>query len=605
MKGSAEQGIGEAADGRQIEKRLSFGHGLSAIGAELFFFAGIWYLYLPLLGKSQSPAQLSAGGKVRMEPLLSAALNIVKGTGKEKGDCRVQNDLHNVRDILPRAIMRILLRVAEKAGVELYLVGGTVRDWLLRRAVGDIDIAACCSAADLANLLRAELGGGAIIDLSGPEDEAARVVWRHQQVDFATFRSGSRIVEKDLVLRDFTINAMALPLAPLLAGGEPAVIDPTGGLIDLQAKRIRLCPGAFAADPLRMLRGYRLAAVLGFQIDTPTRAEVRRYAPRINAAAMERIGYELQRIFASSRTAPTLQCMHEDGLLEWLFPELYQGAGVLQPEFHHLDVFEHSFLTCRLMEEILAQPQRWFPQCNEEIDAYLRLENTAACLKWAALLHDIGKPATREQQPGNDGRVTFYRHDEVGMDLFREFAERNRWSRADTNRVGGLIAMHMHPFHLCNVGREGKITRRAALKLCRRAGKDLPGLFLLAMADSLAGCGEKKPQRMEEELRELYAFVQKIYDEYIAPVLCGPRLLTGSDLINEFDLQPGPLFSTLLNELEMARVEGEVQDKPAALDFISARLRDLTAVSPSGLEADGEQVFALSKNNKWTKTCVK
>lgn len=517
----------------------------------------------------------------------------------------MRDDLRNVRDILPLAMMQALFRVAEKAGVELYLVGGTVRDWLLRRVAGDIDIAASCSASLLANLLRVELGGGAIIDLSGPEDEAARVVWCHQQVDFATFRSDSRTVEEDLRLRDFTINAMALPLAALLAGGEPSVIDPTGGLIDLQAKNIRHCPGAFAADPLRMLRCYRLAAVLGFQIDTSTRVEVRRYAPRINAAAMERIGYELQRIFASSRTAPTLQCMHEDGLLEWLLPELYQGAGVLQPEFHHLDVFAHSFLACRLMEEILAEPQRWYPQCRAEIDAYLRLENTVASLKWAALLHDIGKPATREQQSGDNGRVTFYRHDEVGMDLFREFAERNRWSRADTNRVGGLIAMHMHPFHLCNVGREGKISRKAALKLCRRAGKDLPGLFLLAMADSLAGCGEKKPQRMEEELRELYVLVQKIYDEYIAPVLCGPRLLTGRDLINEFALQPGPLFSKLLEELEGARVEGEVQDKPAAIDFIAARLRDLAGVSPAGLEVDGEPVFGLSKNNKWTKTCVK
>ena len=472
------------------------------------------------------------------------------------------------------AVVQALLRLAGNTDVPLYVVGGTVRDWLLGRRSCDLDIAAPCSAKVLASKFRQELGGGTLVDLSGPDDEAVRLVWRGEQIDFATFRAGTTSIEEDLLRRDFTVNAMALPLAALASGGEsPRLIDPTGGLADLKAGRIKHCPGAFAADPLRMLRGYRLCATLGFRMAGQTREEVRKFAPCIGNSAAERIGYELRLIFTSPRTGQTLQCMAEDGLLAFLLPELYRGAGVVQPEFHHLDVLGHSFLSLAKMEEILAGPERYFPGQAAVINEYLEEENAVYCLKWAALLHDVGKPATREVHAGNKGRVTFYGHDEEGFRIFRDFAERSRWSKADIERTGGLVAMHMHPFHLCNVSRETAITRRAALKLCRRAGRDLPGLFLLAMADSLASLGEKKPEHMEEELLILFASVQKVYVEHIKPVLFGPRLLTGKDLIKEFALAPGPLFATLLAELEIARVEGKVVDRQTALAFVAASLK--------------------------------
>jgi len=492
------------------------------------------------------------------------------------------DNLPDLRGKVSPQLLQALLRLSVKNDVSLYLVGGTVRDWLLRRTACDLDIAATCSAAVLAKQLRAELGGGTIVDLSGPDDEAVRVVWCNEQVDFATFRAGTTSIEEDLQRRDFTVNAMAIPLAALAADGEPPrLLDPTDGLADLRDGRIRHCPGAFDADPLRMLRGYRLCATLGFRLVDKTRTEVRKHAARIADAAAERIGYELRMIFNSPRTAMVLQTMDEDGLLVLLLPELYKGAGVEQPEFHHLDVLGHSFLALATMEEILADPQRFFPSRIAEISKYLQQENTLSCLKWAALLHDIGKPATRDVQAGNNGRVTFYRHDEEGVQIFRGFAERSRWSKADIEHTGGLIAMHMHPFHLCNVSREAKITRRAALNLCRRAGKDLPGLFLLALADSMASRGEKKPERMEEELVALFDFVQKVYDDHIQPVLFGPCLLTGKDLIKEFALVPGPLFTTLLGELEVARVEGEVTDRQTALAFVAAYLKTLTANHPT------------------------
>ena len=471
-------------------------------------------------------------------------------------------------------LLQALRRTARKSGAELYLVGGTVRDCLLGRVSHDLDLAVSGSAAPVAEMLRQELGEGTLVDLSSTDEETIRLVWRGEQIDLAVFRAGVQSIEEDLGLRDFTINAMALKFVDLAGDGPNlTLIDATGGLSDLQKGRVRQCPGAFLADPVRMLRGYRLCATLGFHLQEATKEAIRQHAPLIDTTAPERISYELQLIFDSPRTAATLREMGETGLLQHLLPELYQGEGVEQPEFHHLDVFHHCFMALQMMETIITEPERFFPGHGQRIAVYLKEERVARCLKWAALMHDIGKPVTKEIRADKGGRVTFYGHDEVGRELLRQYAARAKWSRADREMVGGLISMHMHPFHLCNVQREEPITKRAALKLCHRAGNSLAGLFLLAMSDSLASRGEKKPERMEEELVALFATVQTIYDENIAPVLHGPRLLSGKDLIEEFKLVPGPLFAEILSELEAARVEGKIVDRGTALDWVNEFLQ--------------------------------
>ena len=475
----------------------------------------------------------------------------------------------------PVELLQALRRTAKRSGVSLFLVGGTVRDYLLGRISHDLDLAVAGSAVPVAKILQRELGAGTLVDLSSPDEETMRLIWRGEQIDLATFRAGAKSIEEDLRLRDFTINAMALRFAGP-EGNELnlTLIDPAGGLDDLRKGCIRHCPDAFIADPVRMLRGYRLRATLGFYLQGATKEAIRQHALLITNIAAERIGYEMQLIFDSASTTETLREMAETGLLRQLLPELYQAEGVEQPEFHHLDVFDHCFLALQMMETIIAEPERFFPGHGRRIADYLQQERVIRCLKWAALMHDIGKPVTKETRADKEGRVTFYGHDEVGRELFDQFAERAKWSRADTEMVGGLIAMHMHPFHLCNVQREEPLSKRAALKLCRRAEKSMTGLFLLAMSDSLASRGQKKPERMEKELVTLFTTVQKIYEENIAPVLHGPRLLSGKDLIDQYKLAPGPLFSKILDELEAARVEGKVVDRQTALDWVKQYLQE-------------------------------
>lgn len=491
----------------------------------------------------------------------------------------------------PQRLRRALLAVQE-GGVDLFLVGGTVRDWLLGRPAADLDLACSISARETAARLRRELGGGTVVDLSGEAgEEAVRLVWRGFQVDLASFRYGVATVQEDLRRRDFTVNAIAVPLGSLVAGGTAQLLDPAGGVADLRRGLLRHLPGAFADDPLRLLRGYRFVATLGFTLDKATREAVSAGAAAITGVSAERVTFELRGIFLSSATSATLRLMDEDRLLPQLLPELYHGRGIDQPGFHHLDVLGHSFLALARMEEILARPSSFYPGHGERLSRYLADGEAALRLKWAALFHDLGKPATRRLPEDGAGRVTFYRHDSEGERIFCLFAERSRWSREQTSAVARLIAMHMHPFHLCNVGRSAAVSARAILKLCRRAGELLDGLFLLAMADSLASLGAEKPPHMEEELRQLLGRVRELYEERIDEALHGPPLVNGRDLIDHFGLTPGPLFAELLDQVTAARVEGVVGDRASALAYVA----ELLAARGAGETATG---FRLVKESQ-------
>ena len=488
----------------------------------------------------------------------------------EKESSDKQGDLRMMLAAYPKRLLRALVEVAARRKVAVYLVGGTVRDWLLGQPAKDLDLTVATGGVEFCRELIRTLGGGVLVQLGDCGEDAARVVWQDWDVDIAAFRGGSTSIAADLAKRDFTVNAMALRL-PSSLSAEPVLIDPLAGAEDLTAKRLRACPGAFENDPLRMLRGFRFLAVLGFDLTDSTIQAVRRQAGTISLAAAERVRHELDLIMASERAHLTLRGMDDAGLLAHVLPELYAGAGVAQPGFHHLDVFRHNLQALAELEGVLTQADLAYPDNLGELTAYLADENNRRCLKYAALCHDIGKPAA-QSLPEGGGRVTFHGHDEGGRAIFDQLARRLKWSNKDRERTGQLIAMHMHPFHLCNVRREEPLSRRAALKLCRRAGDQLPGLFLLAMADSLASRGALKPADMEGELVALFTEVMSIRRQHILPALAGPRLLTGRDLIVAANLSPGPIFSEILDELATVQVEGLVTSRAEALEWLAGYL---------------------------------
>ncbi len=455
----------------------------------------------------------------------------------------------------------------------LYVTGGTVRDWLMDRPCVDLDLVVESEAAACCRMLQKELGGGAVVPLGEPENDTVRLVWQGLTIDISGYRRGAVSIEEDLNHRDFTINAMAVSLSDLLSEtDEPKLFDPTGGRDDLQNRILRTCDRAFTDDPLRMLRGFRFCATLRFSFHSSVLDEIKSCAHLIVRPAAERVSHELDLIMDSELAGKAFAAMAKTGILWHIIPELKAGSGLVQPGFHHLDVFSHSIEALACMEKILRRPGDYYAGWASVFLPYIEEEKIR--LKWASLLHDLGKPATKEVHPDEQGRVTFYNHDRVGREIFFDVAKRLRWSKKAREVVGRLIELHMYPFHLCNASRTSELSKKACLRIWKKAGRELPGIFLLAMADSLACRGEMKPESMEKELEFLFQKLQTIIAHSIQPVFAGSKLVTGRDLIEVFHLTPGPVFSRVLEALETARVEGMVHDRQEALDWLTKYLQN-------------------------------
>ncbi|MEA3547370.1 MAG: HD domain-containing protein [Thermodesulfobacteriota bacterium] len=466
----------------------------------------------------------------------------------------------------PAGLLHALSRLAGESGTKLFVVGGAVRDHLSGSLAHDLDIAMASGALSFARRLAADLGGTFV--LLDEEEGVARVVWKGFDIDLADFRDQTTSIEADLLKRDFTINAMAFRFPGESGHIEGEIIDPGGGRDDFHHGLVRvISPAAFENDPLRLLRAYRFKATLGFQLEPDTEKWIGEYGHLLSRAAPERISYELQQIMASIRAGSTIFSMVESTLFWYLFPELKKGEGMEQPTSHHLDVFSHCLAALDWMEKLQARAKDFFPgDLAVKISAYLGHEENRVRLKWAALFHDLGKPDCHVIR---QGRITFYNHDQAGAQEFEKIGARLHWSREDIKRVSRLIRLHMWPFHLNNSRKKTGITAKACLRLVKAVGDDLAGLFLLAMADSLAGQGVNRPPAMEEELVELYSEVERVCREQVRPVLEQPPLVTGRDLI-DLGLTPGPNFKMILSSLENVRVEGGIKTRSQGLAWIES-----------------------------------
>ncbi len=455
---------------------------------------------------------------------------------------------------------------------EVYLSGGTIRDLLLERPFRDLDLVLPKEALIWAEFLAREIKGKAIV--LHQEEGVVRVTSpKGLVIDFSEFRGGAKDISQDLRLRDFTVNALAVPLKEALL--KPIfsweIIDPTGGRQDLARRLIRvIAKENFEADPLRLLRAYRLMAELDFVLEERTRSYVAELKTSLLKAAAERIATELRLLFETHRAGRAVSLMDEDGLLGVIFPELEACRGVEQPSFHHLDVLGHSLLALEMADQVLKDPSVFFGEAEGEnpFDPVVRDAERASIVRLAALFHDIGKPVTFKIRD----RITFYEHDRVGAELFEAIGKRLRFPKKFTQMVSLLIRQHMRPFHLLKEFLAGRLTPRAIRRLIK-ACPDYVSLFLVAMADSLASAGPDKEAEVERHLASLFWEVHRFYQETMAP-MSQERLVTGRDLIDLFGLEPGPLFRELLEAVEEARVEGRVKNRKEALDFLATLLKE-------------------------------
>ena len=497
-----------------------------------------------------------------------------------------------VGELLGQDLIHILTEIHRNIGETPYLTGGTVRDLVMNRKPADIDLTVREDAKGWASKL-VRMTGGTYVAL-GRDEDAARVVWQGRDIDFSSYRDGAVTIDEELTKRDITVNSMAVSLKALLCSNDVPlenqaleVVDPVGGLDDIVNQQIRVTSGlSFTSDPLRLLRVFRFAATLGFLIHGKTLDLVALQKEWISRSAPERVSYELNLIMGSGRAHRTLKELADTGLLFEIIPELKSGVGMEQPSSHHLDVFDHCLATLEYMEKVQKDPDVYFPQQREIMERYLATGRHRTQLKWAALFHDLGKPSTVAINEDKGGRITFYNHDREGMVLVGEIARRLRWSSENTHAVGSLVGFHMRPFFLGNDMRQGKLSLKACLRLIRLVGAVMPGLFLLSMADALAGKGENRPEKIELEVAELFERLEKVRKENVEPVRTSPPLLNGKDLIEVLNLKPGPLFKELLDFLEEAHME----------NIISSR-REALAMARDYLNA-GKEEAVLTQDNK-------
>lgn len=485
--------------------------------------------------------------------------------------CERKIALSTVEKIFPKEILDHLTFIAACQPKGVYLAGGTVRDILLGRSPADVDLTVSCHARQWAREL-SDRCGGAFVAL-GRDEDAARVVWRGISFDFSSFRDGAVNILEDLAKRDLSINSLAVCIDNIIGNDGHhqeilPLIDPCSGIDDLQAGVIRFSSSRSPLDdPLRLLRVFRFGAVMGFDILAETMELVSRHQDLIRRVSPERVAYELDHIMASERAYSGFTLMAETRILFTIFPEMLSGVGMEQPASHHLDVFGHLIQSLAEMEKIQGNPGKYFPKHHGLMVSFLDQKKRRLYLKWAALFHDLGKPVTHQIRKDKGGKITFYNHDLRGTELIAAIGKRLRWSRQQVQSVSLLVRNHMRPFFLSNDFRKGKLTLKGCLRLIKTVDEELPALFMLAMADALAGRGDVRPEKIEQEVAELFAHLYQVRQERVIPILNVPPLITGKDLIKELCLQPGPLFREILGLVEEARLAGDITSRKQALQL--------------------------------------
>jgi len=472
-------------------------------------------------------------------------------------------------------------------GIPVYLVGGAVRDAMLARLSHDLDFVLPANALQVARQV-ANAIGGAFYPLD-EERNYGRVIFSDAEgtrlvLDFSAYQGPD--LESDLRGRDFTVNAMAVE------AHQPQVLfDPLGGAADLHARQLRACSAnAFSADPLRILRGVRLAAAFDFHIQPDSRQLMRQATHLLPRLSPERLRDELFRILDGPRPAAALRGLDILGVLPYVLPELSALKGVSQPSPHIHDVWDHTLDVLNKFHDVLdvlarqpdpetaaslqmGQISLRLGRYREQIDLHLATALTPerslrSLLSLAALYHDIAKPETSTAD--EEGRIRFLDHDQIGAEIASQRAHALQLSNAEIHRLKTIVRYHMRPLLLANAARPP--TRRAIYRFFRHAGPAGVDLCLLSLADVLATYGPTLPQdhwaNHIEVVRTLLSAWWERPSESIAP----PSLVTGHDLISELGLSPGPLIGQLLEAIREAQAVGQIQDRAGALAFARSYL---------------------------------
>ncbi len=496
------------------------------------------------------------------------------------GDGEKSNNIKVVPEV--RSLLDRLRLYFTEQDIEIYLVGGFIRDMLLGRATADIDFCVPISGLEAASGVAGILGGKYI-----PLDEengTGRVVItggkrpapENPVLDFSTMQGS---IEEDLARRDFTIDAMAINLresGEILSG---VVIDPFGGKEDLKKRVIRaVSADTFRSDAARLLRAVRLAAELEFTIDEKTDRLIRESAGLITGVAGERVREELIKLLSVKNAGKYVMYLDKPGLLAGLIPELENARGVQQPPEHNWDVFTHTLRTVSAVDFVLGEgdweyadekvaaaiPRR--PELDEHFNKEVSSgSNRKSMLRMAALLHDIGKPDTKAF---DNGRMRFLGHGKEGAAVIPAILERLRFSSREISLVVTEAEHHMRPTQM---SQEGLPTDRAIYRYFRDTGETGLDILFLSLADHLATRG---PALIYENWVEHTGLVEYVIGKHFEQknIVKPPKLVDGYDIMNIFGVGPGPEVGELLEAVREAQASGDIKSRDEATEFIKKYL---------------------------------
>ena len=452
------------------------------------------------------------------------------------------------------------------AGQDAWIVGGAVRDALLRRPIVDVDLAVAGPPEDGARAI-AGAGRGPVFQLSEEFGAWRAMGGRGERwvADVAPLQGPT--IEHDLAQRDFAVNAMAVPLA----AAAPELIDPLGGARDVESRTLRVLPGAYESDVLRPLRLVRLATELGFEADPATEDATRAAAPRVPQASPERVFAELKRVVVAPHPVAGIQLADRVGVLGAILPEVSALHGVEQSRYHHRDVYGHTIEVLERQAEIEADPAAAFGEdLGPRIDAELRRPLAEELDAWGglrlvALLHDIAKPQTRGVLP--DGRVTFMGHHELGVEMIDAICRRLRASEKLRTFLGAVTRHHLVLGFLVH---ERPLSRGLVYRYMKTCSPVELEVTVHSCADRMATRGDRADQAIALHLglaRELAAEALAWRERPPQPPL------RGDELARELDIPAGPEIGALLARLEEAAFAGEAGTREEAL-ALARRLRE-------------------------------
>ena len=478
---------------------------------------------------------------------------------------------------IPKFVIDILDKI-EKAGFEAYIVGGSVRNLLMKREVKDWDITTKAKPEDILKIFPDSFYENEFGTVGIKIKEKEKTV---SVVEITTYRTESKYSDRrhpdeikfaktlgeDLCRRDFTINALALKIKK----DTFEIVDLFEGQTDLENKIIRAVGNAedrFSEDALRMMRAIRFQAELNFSIEEKTLKAIKKNSTLIKHVALERIKDELSRIIISDNPAEGIEIMQKTGLLTYIIPELEKGIGVAQNRHHIYTIYKHSILALKHC-----------PSKNISV-------------RLAALLHDIAKPQTKR---GEGMYATFYNHDHVGARIAEKILTRLKFSKEIIEKVKLLVDNHMFYYNPDEVGES------SVRKLIKKVGLgNIKDLIDLRIADRL---GSGTPKAKPYKLRHLEYMIDKVSKDAISVKMLK---INGNNLMEKLRIKPGPKIGAILEVLLAEVIEDANKNNHEHLlaragELEKNELTQLRKMAKEKIEEKKEEDDKEIKEKYWVK----